>query len=336
MTWKKLKKDIYYYEKPSLGQLKQSVRYMALTVDKSTLKNKIKYGLAREITKSKGNPDVAGFIDESKLIIVKSKDLLNWKKVCDLKIKGINKIIKSLGKKNRFFIGLEDPDIIVNNKTKHVYFTIAFKLKDKIAYNVYLGHAQGKSLDNLKATKPVLSPTKNFRGFKELAFSPYKIKNKRICLNESQIIRKNEEIQLIVSTISAKFGKPWKPFKIVLEPAKAKYKWIQGHASPCKIFPTKFINHKGLLVGIINGREKNKGKKYGKFRPGLILFNPKTGEIPWVSPKPLFEDPKARTITFASDLIQINKDEIILYCHVNDSFVRAYKINKKAIEKLIS
>ena len=78
------------------------------------------------------------------------------------------------------------------------------------------------------------------------------------------------------------------------------------------------------------------GKKvYGKFRPGLFLFNPKTGEIPWVSPNPLFEDPKARTITFASDFLQISKHEGILYCHVNDSFVRAYEIDAKELKRYL-
>ena len=73
----------------------------------------------------------------------------------------------------------------------------------------------------------------------------------------------------------------------------------------------------------------------GDFAPGLALFNPKTGEIPWISSQPLFKDPKATTITFASEFLEINKEEGILYCHPNDSFVRAYKIKASALRKLL-
>jgi len=66
-----------------------------------------------------------------------------------------------------------------------------------------------------------------------------------------------------------------------------------------------------------------------------IFFNPKTEEISWVSEEPLFEDPDATTITFASDFIQTSKNFGILYCHVNDSFVRGYKVNLKGLRKLL-
>lgn len=99
------------------------------------------------------------------------------------------------------------------------------------------------------------------------------------------------------------------------------------------------VKHKNFIVGILNGREPanliNENKVYGKFRPGLFLFNPKTGEIPWVDSNYLFEDPDATTITFVSDFLQIEKDKGLLYCHVNDSFVRAYEIDIKDLKRYL-
>ncbi len=89
----------------------------------------------------------------------------------------------------------------------------------------------------------------------------------------------------------------------------------------------------------MNGREKTKevnGKKYyGKFRPGLFLFDNESGDIIWVANEPLFEDPIATTITFASELISLSKKEAILYAHPNDSFVRAYRINVESLKRML-
>mgnify|MGYP006883582331 CR=1 FL=1 len=88
-----------------------------------------------------------------------------------------------------------------------------------------------------------------------------------------------------------------------------------------------------------NGREVkkivNKEKIYGKFCPGLIIYNPETGKIPWIAPECLFEDPDARTITFSSDFLRTEKQSGILYAHVNDSFIRAYKIDANELKKLL-
>jgi len=337
MKFKRLNSIVSYSENPILTGKKH--KFMALSVDKSTINNKIKTGIAREITKRKGNVDIAGYVDKSKLIILESKDNLKWKKIKDLEIKGIEKIIKKLNKKDRYFIGLEDPDIINDNKKiKHLYFTIAFKLKNRIGFKVYLGHAQGKTLDNLKATDPVLGPLKkDIDGFKESCIIKTKNKEKLLGLNEILLFGGMEKgvSAVSLSTIN-KLDKNWKPVKIILDPREMKYPWIMGHASPCCLLP---ITHKNHLVGIVNGREKSIKKKnktfYKKFRPGLFLFDPKTKEIPWVSPEPLIEDPKATTITFASDFVPLNKDQGLLYAHVNDSFIRAYKINLKELKKLL-
>ncbi|MBI3623043.1 hypothetical protein HY212_03110 [Candidatus Pacearchaeota archaeon] len=332
-----LNSAVSYWDKPVLGDFSSKHPIMALAIDKSSKPLK---GIARIITKRKGNVDIVGFVDKSKLAIVNSNDGLNWKIIKDLKIKGIDKITKNLEGKDKYFIGLEDPDIWEEKGIKHVYFTIAYKLKNKIGFKVYLGHAQGKSLESLKATGPILKPTAKIDGFKESCFSPIKLNEKYLMLNEALLFEDIEKGTSVISLSTSKHpDKGWKKIKIVLDPRKMKYSWIKGHASPCRIFPKEMINYKGLLLGVVNGREPSIHKMgktiYRKFRPGLFLFNPKTGEIPWVSPKPLIEDPKATTITFASDFLQLNKQEGILYAHVNDSFVRAYKINFKELRKFL-
>jgi len=297
-------------------------RIMSLSIDHI---NPIK-GLAREIIKSKGSVDVPGFVDESKLIIVK-KENNSWKKVEDLKIKNIDKII-SKGKGR--FIGLEDPDILTINGKKHVYFTIAFKYKH--GYNLYLGHAHGNSLENLEAASPVLFPSKEIYGFKESC-----IYENKIALNEAGVNVNNEEVSMI-SLSKIINPEKWEFKKIILNPLNLKYKWCSGHLSPCRFFPKDFSINNSILC-LINGREKDKklnGKRaYGKFRPGLMLFNSETCEIPWISPEPLFEDPDARTITFASDLIT-NKDEIIIYYHINDSVIKEHKISIEELKNKLN
>lgn len=335
----KLNNAVSMYSEPVFGTVKAEQRVMAISMDKET-KNPY-LGLAREITKSQGTPDKPGFIDESKLIVVESKEGLKWKKRGDLEIKGINEVIRKLSGKDKYFIGLEDPDIINEGKIKHVYFTIAFKYKEKVGYAVYLGHAQGASIEKLTATEPVLSPVGEFRGFKEVTISPINKKGYRINLSEAQLVINNDELSVTISAEGKELGGEWKFKEIVLDPRKMKYSWCKGETSPMILFPRDFISlkNKDLVVGIINGREVKKivnGEKvHGKFRPGLIIYNPETGKVPWIAPECLFEDPDARTITFSSDFLRSGKDEGILYAHVNDSFIRAYKINTNELKKLL-
>ena len=107
-------------------------------------------------------------------------------------------------------------------------------------------------------------------------------------------------------------GKPFEFQRVILNPEEMKNSWCQGELSPCTIFPKEFVHYGNLLVGIVNGREERSvirgNSVLGKFRPGLILFNPETGEIPWIDDACLLEDPKATTITFASDFIVNPKD----------------------------
>ncbi|MBD3252818.1 hypothetical protein GF386_03745 [Candidatus Pacearchaeota archaeon] len=338
MKLKRLNSAVDMYVRPVLGSVSQKdgKRYMALCIDKSTVNNSMKYGVAREITESEGSVDTPGFVDKSKLIIVKSKDLLNWEKVSDLKIRGIDRIIKKINPENFYFIGIEDPDVY-NEKGKHLYFTIAFRNRDAKFpfFNVFLGHAFGKTFDDLEATNPVLGPEKNLWGSKEICFSPLRTDNK-IHLVESMSEKGDNEKSLVLIYAVKQKKEKFHYFKIAFEPSRSNYSWCKGYGSPVRIFPKSFINHRHY-VGVMNGREKDKRIKgkyvYGKFRPGLFLFNPVTGEIPWVAKRPLFEDPDARTITFASEFVQTGKNSGVLYAHPNDSFVRAYKIDAIELKK---
>lgn len=322
---------------------------MALSFVKEKQNGKYQ-GIIREIVKREGDVAIPGFVDRSILYLIESSNCLEWKQKAELNIKGIEKIVKQLTKKDMEFIGLEDPTIWPEEDIIHVYFTIAFKLTKgtKTEYAVYLGHTQGKSLQDLKATEPVLSPdikTINiYPGFKEAAISPILTSKGKIRINlaESGYFDEdlNENFSTVVSAQSSNMAKPWKFLKTVIDPQKMMYKWIQGHASPGYIFEPKFIKHKDLLVGIINGRspttKTKEGKKiYGKFGVGLMLFNPETGEIPWVSPEPFIDGPDARTITFASDFMQQDDKKGILYAHVDDSFVRAYEISVDGLKKFL-
>lgn len=331
--WKKLVKGIEYWDKPVLGKEKGPYenRYMALCIDPSSKPGNY-VGIARNVYQRKGNVNISGFFDLSRLILVKSKDLLKWENVKELEIEGIDNVIKSIQPKNTFFLGLEDPDIFTDEEgMKQVYFTVAYKYKNKKGAKVFLGHAQGISLSKLKATEPVIAKNK------EVAISPIKSEGYRYILSESW----NEKPEEGISLLKARnMGKDWEFKKLVFKPKNSSPKWVRGYASPCRIFEPKIFNiGNKILLGICNG---NSGEYYveetkyrGKFTPGLFLFNSKTGEIPWISDENLFEDPVATEITFASELIQINKKEFILYAHPNDSFVRAYKLNIDELIKMV-
>ena len=327
----KLNNAVSMYPEPVFGSVGEHTRYMALTIDSSSLTEKVKWGLAREITKSIGDVDKPGFVDQSKLIVVKSNDLLKWKKYSDLNINGIEKIIEGLSKEDRYFIGLEDPDIWIDEGgIKHIYFTIAFKYKEQKGYKLYLGHAQGKELTKLNATKPVIENNK------EIAISPVKNKDYRYVLTESWTNKSEEGMGLLKAK---DMNKDWEFLRLALKPREEEYSWCSKYASPCKIVDSPYTNIGDNLLGICTGhaqRQVKNGVEYrGDFLPGLFLFNPKTGEVPWIDSEYWFKDPDARIITFASEFIPLTKQKYLLYCHINDGFVRAYEIDLKELSKYL-
>lgn len=346
MVWKKLNENVDFWNTPVLGTEKQGdgKRYMALSID-PTSKNPYK-GIARQVTERQGSPDIPGFLDRSKLVIVQSSDLLHWEVVGDLVLKNIDNIIKEIkkgGGEQKFFIGLEDPDILVDkNGKKHLYFTIPFKYAGKDWYDICIGHAEGDSLENLIATKPILSKVNNeIVGFKEICPSLIRNNGLGFILVETFVDRGDErKFSAIGVSETQDISKKWKFLKLIHDPEKETKEWCAGHSSPCRILDPNFITHKGYFVGIMNGREPTKkvGEKkiYGKFRPGLFLFDNKSEEIVWTADKPLFEDPVATTITFASDISYLDSKQAILYAHPNDSFIRAYRLNSLKIQKALT
>jgi hypothetical protein len=71
------------------------------------------------------------------------------------------------------------------------------------------------------------------------------------------------------------------------------------------------------------------------FSVGLFIYDYEHGVIDWVSPKPLIIDSKAKTITFASQFVEIGLGKGILYAHVDDSFVRAYGLTANQLKELL-
>lgn len=128
---------------------------------------------------------------------------------------------------------------------------------------------------------------------------------------------------------------------ITLNPREHNIPWIAGHASPGPLFSKNFINiGEGKLLGLINGREasqkqKDGSIKYGMFSVGLFIYDYENGKIDWVSPEPFIQDSEATTITFASQFIETTKGEGILYAHVDDSFVRSYKLEASKIKSIL-
>jgi hypothetical protein len=111
--------------------------------------------------------------------------------------------------------------------------------------------------------------------------------------------------------------------------------------SPGPLLPQEFIDvGPTRRVGILNGREANTKDKdgntqYHTFAVGLMIYDFEEGKIIWVSSEPVISDPEARTITFASDFVYEGGEEGVLYAHVDDSFVRAYLINKEGLKKYL-
>lgn len=336
----KLNSAVSYYEDPVYIK---DHPVMALTVLKRKIDGKYQ-GVVREIVSREGDVEKPGYVDRSILSLVESEDLLHWERISELKIEGLEKILERISKEGEDFLGLEDPDIIEENGNIHLYYTIPFKIGDNL-YKVYIGHAEGSSLDKLTATMPVLSPsddrTPGLFGFKEASFCPVNENGEMINLAESGYFNEKEGkgISIIVSSKTEDLGKNWWFMEKVFDPIEEGIEWIGEHASPGPILEKRLISRGDLCVGFVNGRSPSRleGKEriYGDFRVGMMLVDHKTGKIPWISNEFLIEDPKAKTVTFSSDFIDIGNGKGILYAHVDDSFVRAYEIDLKELDKLI-
>lgn len=312
---------------------------MAITLDPRT---NYKEGVVRCITSREGNVHIKGYLDRSELYKIKGDSLESFKIGERLNIKNEKEIISKFTEPGDDFIGLEDPDIWIDEKTNlmHVYFTIPLISKNKdIKNKIHLGHAVGKDLDSLEMTTPVLLANKNYRA-KEVSIAPLNKKGFRYNLIESKDRKTNISYSIVQVAIVEDMSKQWKYGEIAFHPAENNIPWISGHASPGPLFSKNFIDiGEGKLLGLINGREASKKIgdqiKLGVFSIGLFIYDYENGKIDWVSPKPFIQDSEATTITFASQFVETGQGKGILYAHVDDSFIRAYTLEAYKVKVLL-
>jgi hypothetical protein len=304
---------------------------MGLTIDRHRPS-----GVFRIIDERSGRVDtMGGYQDKSLLHVADRVRNFDWRDGGLLKIRGIEQQLQKLEPKGANFMGLEDPDLLFDADGRvHLYFTIAFRDGRTGRYLLFLGHASGDDLENFNIEPPVMSPMPSntfIKIFKELCPAPINSAGTYLHLVESNS-KVGDITYSTVAVIEARgMGGVWEFRNEVLHPSDMGSQWCAGHVSPCRLLPKEFINHGDLLVGVLNGREANGKNKFGKFRPGLFLYNPETGEVPWVDDQPLFDDPHADTIVFASDFEQTSPERGILYAHVDDAYINAYRIDSVPI-----
>lgn len=314
---------------------------MAIALDPRT---NYKEGVIRCITSREGDVGIPGYIDRSELhkVLKNSGDTGDagdaFKIGYKLNIKDELKVVGKIKNSKLDFIGLEDPDIWIDEKKDllHLYFTLPLIGKKT---KIHLGHAVGKNLDSLVMKEPILLADK-IGGAKELSIAPLNKKGFRYNLVESGKEEKNFSYSVVRVAITKDMNKKWKFGDIIFHPKEHKIAWIGGHASPGPLFSTNFIDvGEGKRLGLINGREANNRVgshvKYGIFSVGLFIYDYENGKIDWVSKEPLIRDSEAVTITFSSQFVETGAGEGILYAHVDDSFVRAYTLKARDLRKLL-
>jgi len=322
---------------------KKFTHVMAIALDPRV---QYKEGIIRCITSREGDVTVKGYIDRSELHTIRGNSLEYFEIGDRIIIRNEKEIIDSLTPKDWDFIGLEDPDIWIDETTGliHLYFTIPIGPSKKMndegeKMKIHLGHAVGKDLDSLEMTMPVLMDTVQLSA-KEVSIAPLNSKGFRYNLIESRDRQTDTTYSIVKVAIAEDMSKLWRYGETVFHPKEHNIAWIGGHASPGPLLPKNFIDvGEGKLLGIMNGREANQKMgdkiKYGMFSVGLFIYDYENGKIDWVSPEPFIQDTEAVTITFASQFVETKLGEGILYAHVDDSFVRAYTLNAESIKSLL-
>lgn len=337
-----MRKTKYYIEHSSkVVEDERFEHVMAISLNPLTGYNN---GVIRCITSRMGDVRIKGYVDRSKLFMVERKTPECFEITEQLVIKKEKEIVKKYIGKDWDFIGLEDPDIWIDEKTglMHMYFTIPLKGKKNRRTLINLGHAVGRDLNSLEMSEPVLVSKKKGvdGGAKELFVAPLNKQGFRYNLVESSVLEDDFRYSVVRVAVARDMGKQWEYGEVVFHPKKHNLPWIAGHASPGPLLSRTFIDvGRGKRLGILNGREANQRInnkiKYGMFSVGLFIYDYEKGKIEWVSPEALIKDSQAKTITFASQFIETDKGVGILYAHVDDSFVRAYTLNANAIKSLL-
>ena len=332
---------------------------MALAIEPNDLAMR---GLVRVVTKRQGDVASIGFLDRS--ILAHAEPFIRpgrWEVGAPVNISGLEETVASIQPLGSEFIGLEDPDIIEEDGVTHLFCTIPFYEQAQTGsdnpYHIFLGHAKG-TLDLLHMQQPVLTPRKDYsenrqpfiRGFKELCPAPLNSHGTRLHLVESNDLRHDVNYSTMSVVEADSYDGPWWFREDVVHPDEVakkyerfsdgndSYQWCSGHVSPCRLFDDTFLSLPNHRVGIMNGRSQNQAENYGRFLPGLFIYDPDAGTVPWVDPHPLFDDERARTIVFASDFIAPEDPESqpgVLLAHVDDSAVYAYRISQSIIYERI-
>lgn len=315
---------------------------MAITLDPRT---NYREGIVRCITNRSGEIGVKGNVDRSELHFASGDSLEHFDIGARVPIENEDEIIRGLTPPGGDFIGLEDADIWIDDKTNlmHLYFTIPILGTDqnRTFFHdktfIHLGHAVGKDLRSLTMTVPTLEARDKKDSAKEVSIAPVNKQGIRLNLFESHDRIGDVGYSTVRVAIAKDMGQPWQYGETVFHPAKENIPWIAGHASPGPLFSKNFIDvGENKLLGVINGREANQkiGEKtvYGMFSAGLFIYDYENGKIDWVSRKPFIQDSEAKTITFASQFVEQKIGKGILYAHVDDSFVRAYTLDAERIK----
>lgn len=331
-----------YSEHPGrVVEIDERFKYaMALALDP---RSGYRDGIIRCIVDRTSDPSLHGNVDRSELRRVSGSSLEHFDIGERLRLRNEDEVIRSFGEKGDF-IGLEDPDIWIDEKTglMHVYFTIPFVGNDEWA--ISLGHAVGNDLDSLEMTEPALrGHSRSELCAKEVSIAPLNKNGFRYNLIEGYKESKDRPghgCSTARVAIAEDMGKPWQYGETAFNPEEHNIPWISKHASPGPLFSKNFIDiGAGKALGFMNGRSlevhEDKAIRHGTFSVGLFIYDYENGKIEWVSPEPLIRDSEARTITFASQFVEQGKGSGILYAHVDDSFVRAYTLNAEGIKSLL-
>jgi hypothetical protein len=300
-----------------------------------------KRGIIRCIVNRTGDVTIPGFIDTSRVNRVEMDSAYDATLGPELEIENDCAVVEDLPEyETSEFLGFEDPNVWcdVDTGTLHFYCTIPFLKHNSGDIMIYLGHAEGTDLDSLTMTAPVLEPELgSHHGAKEVVIVPPSRDGVRYNLVESNDIVEDTMYSVLRTAIAPDLGGPWEYGGIALHPNECDYEWCGGHVSPGPLLPRSFVDvGEDRRVGLLNGREADPRTAgiggFGRFTVGLLIYDYQAGSVEWVSDEPLFDDPDAETITFASAVRPDGPDDVLVYAHVDDSYVRAYRVNADGLE----
>jgi hypothetical protein len=301
-------------------------------------------GIARCVVSRAGDVEEPGFIDRSRIHAVDVRSPYDVELGPELDIAGSQAVVEDLAEFDRCnFLGFEDPNLWCDRESGvlHFYCTVPFLDRNAGEISVYLGHAEGPGLDSLRMTAPVLEPEPDVhRGAKEVAIAPPSSEGGRYNLVESNDVVDDTWYSVLRTAVAPGLTGPWEYGEVALHPRDHSYDWFAGHASPGPLLPPEFVDvGESRRVGLLNGREAERREggapTFGSFTVGLSVYDFERGTVEWVSPEPVIEDPAAETITFASAYRLLGPETGLIYAHIDDSFVRAYRVDTAALESYL-